>query len=102
MSSNSSVISEKNFYTSYPEDIIFSTSPQVVFGNISHILYGSEIEEEIQDEENKKKHNYNYRLVMKDIIIYSLRKNNKKYQFGYRIYQGLINGCPYYFIPEDD
>ena len=80
--SDSSYISNRDI-SSFEDNLLFSTSP-CVFNQIEMAV------SEIIIHENMLKIKYD--LVIKDIIIFGLKKQNLRYKIGYQVYMALING----------
>ena len=91
--STDSVLSSQDLFSSFTENLLLSTSP-CVFNEISITLTNIEIEEEDIEKVKKK-----FQIVLKDIIIISLKKKLDKYRLGYTVYMSLLG---YHYCSETE
>lgn len=76
-----SCISEQ--FVSSCEDLFLSTTPKETFNEIEKYLKMNGIERQIDE--------LQYKLVLKDIIIQSLKKKNLKYKEYHDMWESFIN-----------
>jgi hypothetical protein len=92
--SQSSYVSDKEI-SSYEDSVLFSTSPYV-FNELELVLSQTNSEDCLKSDKNifENVFKLKYDVVIKDIIIYRLKKELEKYELGYNVYMSFINGVP--------